>query len=297
MSAATKETHDLTIDELARRSGMTVRNIRAHQSRGLLPAPIVRGRTGFYGDEHLLRLIEIKDLQAEGFNLTAIQRLLEQSELTGQGLGTLRSSFLTPFPGEETEIVDFKVLAKEVGLELDQHADLISRAEKAGFIMPIGGDQYEVLSPTILRAGMEVIKLGVSVEDAFKLLLVIRKNMRSVADAFTRLADDHVIRPFQDRGFDPEEWPAVQETIERISPLASQVAIAAFRVEMTEAAEEAFGKALARAARKPAKVPESQKKGGDEKPKRDRSSDKSKRPPSPSSTRRRPRGAKKPSKE
>ena len=28
----------LTIDQLAQRTGMTVRNIRAHQSRGLLPA-------------------------------------------------------------------------------------------------------------------------------------------------------------------------------------------------------------------------------------------------------------------
>ncbi len=29
----------LTIDQLARRTGMTVRNIRAHQSRGLLTRP------------------------------------------------------------------------------------------------------------------------------------------------------------------------------------------------------------------------------------------------------------------
>ena len=45
------ERSELTIDELARRTGMTVRNIRAHQSRGLLPPPEVRGRTGFYGAE------------------------------------------------------------------------------------------------------------------------------------------------------------------------------------------------------------------------------------------------------
>mgnify|MGYP002684132866 CR=1 FL=1 len=47
---------DMTIDELARASGMTVRNIRAHQSRGLLPAPEVRARTGYYGPEHVARL-------------------------------------------------------------------------------------------------------------------------------------------------------------------------------------------------------------------------------------------------
>ena len=30
---------ELTIDELAHETGMTARNIRAHQSRGLLPPP------------------------------------------------------------------------------------------------------------------------------------------------------------------------------------------------------------------------------------------------------------------
>src|SRR3954449_45727 len=69
----------LTIDELARQTGMTVRNLRAHQSRGLLPAPEVRGRTGFYGPEHLARVELIRELQTEGFNLEAIRRLLENS--------------------------------------------------------------------------------------------------------------------------------------------------------------------------------------------------------------------------
>jgi DNA-binding transcriptional MerR regulator len=59
----------LTIDELAQRTGMTVRNIRAHQSRGLLPPPEVRGRTGYYGAEHVARIELIRELQADGFNL------------------------------------------------------------------------------------------------------------------------------------------------------------------------------------------------------------------------------------
>ena len=46
----------LTIDELARRTGMTVRNIRAHQSRGPLPPPEVRGRTGYYSEGHVGRM-------------------------------------------------------------------------------------------------------------------------------------------------------------------------------------------------------------------------------------------------
>src|SRR2546421_12428802 len=66
----------MTIDELSRATGMTARNIRAHQSRGLVPPPEVRGRTGYYGPEHRARLELIRELQDDGFNLAAIGRLL-----------------------------------------------------------------------------------------------------------------------------------------------------------------------------------------------------------------------------
>ena len=67
----------MTIDELAQRTGMTVRNIRAHQSRGLVPPPEVRGRTGYYGDDHVGRVELIQELQADGFNLESIRKLLD----------------------------------------------------------------------------------------------------------------------------------------------------------------------------------------------------------------------------
>src|SRR5436305_1429390 len=68
---------ELTIDELAQRTGMTVRNIRAHQSRGLLPPPAVRGRTGYYGPAHLARIELIQEMQAQGLNLHATRRLVD----------------------------------------------------------------------------------------------------------------------------------------------------------------------------------------------------------------------------
>ena len=63
----TSATHTgLTIDELAARVGMTVRNIRAYTSRGLLPPPRLRGRTGLYDEEHLARLTMVKEMLADG---------------------------------------------------------------------------------------------------------------------------------------------------------------------------------------------------------------------------------------
>lgn len=46
----------MRIDELAAKTGLTSRNIRAYREKGLLPAPELEGRTGFYTEQHLQRL-------------------------------------------------------------------------------------------------------------------------------------------------------------------------------------------------------------------------------------------------
>ena len=71
----------LTVGQLADAAGMTVRNVRNHQSRGLLPPPDIEARTGYYGERHLERLRLIQEMQADGYNLEAIRRLLSGSEL------------------------------------------------------------------------------------------------------------------------------------------------------------------------------------------------------------------------
>src|SRR3712207_1961498 len=92
----------MTIEELARRTGMTVRNIRAHQTRGLLPAPVVCARTGYYGPEHAARLELIKEMQAAGFNLSAIGHVLDMAP-TGAGEELLRFERMLMAPWEEEE--------------------------------------------------------------------------------------------------------------------------------------------------------------------------------------------------
>ena len=57
------------IDDLARASGTTTRNIRGYQERGLLPRPLRRGRTAIYNDWHLRQLRAINRLLSEAFTL------------------------------------------------------------------------------------------------------------------------------------------------------------------------------------------------------------------------------------
>src|SRR5215218_5044469 len=93
----------LTIEQLAHETGMTVRNIRNHQSRGLLPPPEIRARTGFYGDRHVDRLRLIQAMQAQGFKLTAIQRLIGEHGADADRFVGLRRAATAPFEAEAPE--------------------------------------------------------------------------------------------------------------------------------------------------------------------------------------------------
>src|SRR5438445_5387212 len=70
----------LTIDELARAAGTTVRNVRVYQDRGLLPPPERRGRLGLYGPDHLRRLRLVLRMLGRGYPLAALRELVEAWE-------------------------------------------------------------------------------------------------------------------------------------------------------------------------------------------------------------------------
>ena len=66
----------MTVTELGDAVGMTPRNIRAYQSKGLLFPPSISGRVALYNGAHVARLELIASLQREGFTLAAIKRLI-----------------------------------------------------------------------------------------------------------------------------------------------------------------------------------------------------------------------------
>src|SRR3954452_11923866 len=122
---------EMTIRDLAERTGMTVRNIRAHQARGLLPPPVVRGRTGFYNADHLSRIELTREMQADGLNLEAIRRVLESSDGAAGEVFDFTRQLRVPFEDETPEIYDAAELAATWGAE-SSDPKLIARGEKIG---------------------------------------------------------------------------------------------------------------------------------------------------------------------
>jgi len=240
----------MTIDELAQRTGMTVRNIRAHQSRGLVPPPQVRGRTGYYGDDHLMRIELIKELQADGFNLEAIRRLLEGAGGSSAEVLNFSRALRAPFEDEQPEILDREEMAERWGGRADP--ELIERAEKLGMMRTLPDGRIEILSPRLQRAGMELAELGVPAEVGLEVAAQVRTHARRVAGVFIELFMENIWKPFNRAGRPEEEWPKVREALERLRPLASEALLVIFQQVMSEAVEQAAGRELQRGLREPA---------------------------------------------
>lgn len=236
---------ELTIDELGQRVGMTVRNVRAHQSRGLLPAPELRGRTGYYGPHHVARLELIKDLQAEGFNLESIRRILERSpDGSIPEILSFTRALTEPFTDEQPEIVDGQVLAERWQGQLTP--DLVARVEKLGFVRPLGDGRWEVLSPRLQRVSEEIVNLGIPLEAAVEVIASVKRHAESVARAYRRLFLEHIWHPFQEAGEPEERWPETGEKLDRIRPLATESLIGVFQLEMTREVERTLERELSR---------------------------------------------------
>ena len=244
----TDVTGGLTIDELARETGMTVRNIRSHATRGLLPPPEVRARTGYYGPEHVARLQLIQELQANGYNLAAIKHLLSRTQegSAGEVLGLARA-LLAPFEDEQPEVLEAAELAERYGADIDPK--LTNRAARLGLIVPLGEGRYEIPSPNLLRAGEALLGLGVPLEKVLDLVEHVGKNADAIADQFVRLVMDRVWKPFARSDRSEERLPEVQQALERLRPMATEALVALFQQRMTARTERAFGRELDRGAK------------------------------------------------
>jgi DNA-binding transcriptional MerR regulator len=239
-SEAGEEPH-LTVEQLAARTGMSVRNIRNHQSRGLLPPPEVRARVGYYGDEHVTRLRLIQEMQAQGFKLEAIKRLIgEHGPSVEQFLG-LKRAVTAPFETESPEVLSVDDLVERFG-NVGEKA--LAKAQKLGLLVPIGDGLFEAPSPALLRAAEEVLARGVPLAAALNVLERVKRSSEATSRAFAELFLDEVWKPFNEAGRPNHRWPEMTEAIERLRPLASEVVLAMFKQTMEAEVERAFGRAL-----------------------------------------------------
>ncbi len=220
----TQDRELFTIEQLAARTGLTVRNIRSHVTRGLLPPPHLKGRTGYYGEEHVVRLDLITSLQEQGFNLASITKLV--------------NGLAAPWLTEPSEVWDEGDLAAQFGLAPDP--ELLARLSELGVVERTPDGRVEVRNPAIIRVGVQLAGLGYGIDDLMTVLRVLMQHSRSVADGFVQMFLDVQWKDYVEAGMPPERLPELQALIEQLQPLASQAVVAAFQQAMTDATTGAF---------------------------------------------------------
>lgn len=225
----------MTIDELSHETGVSSRNIRYYQTRGLLPPPTVEGRSGYYGREHVERLELIADMQAEGLNLQAVGWLLGGAGSVDSGeVRRLKRAVLDGWVAEQPVEVGVDELlgeAQEAGLP----PEATERGIRLGLVEPTEDPaKWRVKLPSVLEAGRELAAMGLDPNRSLDVLEQMRRHLEPIAAEFVKLFDEAVLAPWDARGRPADEWPAIRESVDRIRPLAGEAVIAVFHQMMAE---------------------------------------------------------------
>jgi DNA-binding transcriptional MerR regulator len=241
------DARELTVDELAARVGLTVRNLRAYSARGLLPPPRMVGRTGYYGREHVARLLLVREMLAEGYSLAMIERTLATAPPTASSATlALHRALLAPWMPPEPEETTGAELAARAGVAED--SALVDRLVALGLVKRRDDGGLIVFDPALLTAGLQVVGLGVPPEQLIAAQAVVNEHVREIARTYVQMFVDTGWRAFLEAGAPPEEFERMQATVARLQPVAAQALLAAFRTEMAAAVESAVAAALSQLA-------------------------------------------------
>jgi DNA-binding transcriptional MerR regulator len=231
------------IDELAQRAGTTTRNIRAYQQRGLLDPPELRGRTGFYSDDHLRRLELIGELQERGFSLEAIRQTLEAWSRGGD-LGHLigfHRLVTEPFVEEAAVALSPDELLARFP-EAAERPELFAAAVEQGLLQADDAGGYVAPSPTLIDAGTELVRAGIPLAEILDLVKAVRVDVATIAERFVDLIARHLVDPIADGSATEADLDDVGEHLQRLRPLALEVIRPFLAQELGRAVEASLGR-------------------------------------------------------
>lgn len=214
---------ELTIDDLAARTGTKSSTIRMYQHQGVLPGPEIRGRVGFYGDGHLARLDLIKRLQDRGYTLAAIKDLAASWE-SGRGLGSLLGLEQAVTSGNESgvalDLTFEEFVARFPAVEID--GDTLQHAVRLGLI-ELTETGVRIPDSRFLDIGAEIAGLGVPPADLLDEWEHVEAAANDLAARFRAAFETRVWSPFVEAGMPGDQLDDVTKKLERMQQLGQQI--------------------------------------------------------------------------
>lgn len=230
----------LTIDQLAERTGVTVRTIRFWAGRGLLPPPTLRGRTGLYGPDHLARLELVSELSALGFTLAAIEGHLERlPQSAGAAELALQRALLTPWVPEQIEEIDRTELDQRAGRALVD--DEVEALVGLGVIDLLDDGRVRLHGAGTLGGGLAVIESGLPVDFWRGAHDLIEQHTTALAEDLMKMFQDDVLQPYRDRGRPADERTRLAEAMSQLKPITVRGVVTAFGRAVNRAIRERIG--------------------------------------------------------
>jgi DNA-binding transcriptional MerR regulator len=242
----------MTVEDLANQTGVSVRNIRAYQTAGLLAPPRLQGRLGLYGQEHLGKLELIRDLRQQGFGLDAIRNMLANTPDGAWSEYSLVShlfskSFFTVEPAQRKAMAEMAAHWGETASTTQKE-----RLAKNGLYRPTGGDEVEMLSPSLERIGIQLAELGVSLDTVLDLQDELIRHTRAIAKAYVEQLFLGLLQALSKGHAPAGELPAIDAkqiaqlhaVFERLRPLAMGSITAAFPVVLQQEFDHGIQKRL-----------------------------------------------------
>lgn len=211
------------IDDLARQADTTVRNIRAYQERGLLPAPTRQGRVALYSDIHLARLRLIGRLLERGLPLAAIGDLVTWWE-SGHSLDALlglEEALVAPWTDEAASRLTVAEVEALFGGEVPDGA--VEQAVALGVLALDDDGRVTVTAPRLLRIATDLVAEGVPLAAVLEAGQTLRAAADTIAQLFVSLIADNLIAPELDKGIDRLSDAHATEAarlVQRLRPLA-----------------------------------------------------------------------------
>lgn len=239
---------DYRIDELARAAGMTVRNVRVYQDRGLLPPPRREGRVGLYSEAHLARLRLIGGLLERGYGFAHIAELLtawERGHEIADVLG-LEAALTGPWSDEIPSYLTQAELDAMYGAE--SSPETVEQAAALGLVEP-DGDRYRVPSPRLLHAGAELVAAGLPLGTVLDIAALLKGHIDQVAERFVQAVAVHILSAHEpDWAPSKDELPGIVDLIQRLRPLAQMAVDAQFARSMEQQVHAVLGERFAQVA-------------------------------------------------
>ncbi|WP_063038534.1 MerR family transcriptional regulator [Nocardia pseudovaccinii] len=212
---------EFTISSLADESGVTVRTLRDYSVRGLLPPPEMRGRTGFYGEEHLNRVRIIGRLLERGITLNGVRSLLEAWD-RGDDLADVLG-VAAPAPSASSQptdpISEKFIAATDLARRLHDAPDGLRRVVTAGIYEPTDATTYRVANSELAELLEELVADGIPAAEALDEVEQLRADCDHIARKFVDLFEQTSVRTFRRSAHGPED---IDRLAERMSTARSR---------------------------------------------------------------------------